>query len=72
MRGDDPGGQDGACVVFGGSRKKDMVDFMGSQPQLEHDRLLGSVPVRFGVFFAQCGGDAGLKDEPVTAWAQLL
>lgn len=58
-------------MVFGGSRKKDTVHFMGSQPQLEHDRLLGSVPVRFFVcffFFSRCGGDAGLKGKPVTAW----
>ncbi|XP_010146464.1 PREDICTED: T-box transcription factor TBX4-like, partial [Eurypyga helias] len=34
--------------VTGGSRKKDVVDFMGSRlpAQLEHNRLLGSVPAR--------------------------
>lgn len=51
MRGDDPGGQDGACVVFGGSRKKNMVDFMGSQPQLE----LRPRPGFFGFFLHDVG-----------------
>ena len=55
-------------MVLRGSRKKDMVDFMRlwSQTQLEHDRLLGFIPVRSRRVW--CGRDAGLKGKHITVW----